>query len=190
MEKKQIPSEYKLIATPKQISEFDYNLGKSFVNGNLRYLTKSQKEKLAYIAELNLFNSIDRLKEKNNMIKDIKHGNKNKNNFLMPIDFFKYNAEKWKKISNERNKNYNNIAISQLNEENKVKLDLMKENVNKLNFDAIIADKEVNKTIKNINYFLNKYGTETLSGNSSKKSMNRMNSKKRERKNIEEKNNV
>ena len=190
LEKKQIPSEYKLIATPKQISEFDYNLGKSFVNGNLRYLTKSQKEKLAYIAELNLFNSIDRLKEKNNMIKDIKHGNKNKNNFLMPIDFFKYNAEKWKKISNERNKNYNNIAISQLNEENKVKLDLMKENVNKLNFDAIIADKEVNKTIKNINYFLNKYGTETLSGNSSKKSMNRMNSKKRERKNIEEKNNV
>ena len=59
LQKKQIPSEYKLIATPKQISEFDYNLGKSFVNGNLRYLTKLQKEKLAYIAELNLFNSID-----------------------------------------------------------------------------------------------------------------------------------
>ena len=72
LKKKQIPSEYKLIATPQQISEFDYNLGKSFVNGNLKYLTKFQKEKLAYIAELNIFNSIDRLKEKNNMIKEIK----------------------------------------------------------------------------------------------------------------------
>ena len=180
LKKKQIPSEYKLIATPKQISEFDYNLGKSFVNGNLRYLTKFQKEKLAYIAELNIFNSIDRLKEKNNMIKEIKYGNKNKKKFLNPIDFFKYNAEKWKKISNERNKNYNNIIINNLNNENLEKLNIMKDNINKLNIDAFMAEKEVNKTINNINNFLGKYGMEnTYSRRSSRKSLLHHNSRRR-----------
>ena len=186
LKKKQIPSEYKLIATPQQISEFDYNLGKSFVNGNLRYLTKYQKEKLAYIAELNLFNSIDRLKEKGNMLKEMKNGSKNKKNMLMPIDFFKYDAEKWKKISNERNKNYNDIVINKLNEENKEKLDLMKENVNKLNIDAFLADKEVNKTINNINYFLSKYGVDSASSHSSKKSIKHQSSRKKEKKVNEE----
>jgi hypothetical protein len=186
LQKKQIPSEYKLIATPKQISEFDYNLGKSFVNGNLRYLTKLQKEKLAYIAELNLFNSIDRLKEKENIIKEIKHGSKSKKKLLMPIDFFKYDAQKWKKITDERNKNYNNIVISQLNKENKEKLDVMKENVGKLNIEAFVADKEVNKAINNINYFLSRYGAETVSDNSSKKSFRRLNSKKKDKKTLSE----
>ena len=102
LKKKLIPSEYKLIATPQQISEFDYNLGRSFVNGNLKYLTKNQKEKLTYIAELNIFNSIDRIKDKTNIIKEIKNDNKNKKIKLMPIDFFKYDAEKWKKFSEER----------------------------------------------------------------------------------------
>ena len=186
LQKKQIPSEYKLIATPKQISEFDYNLGKSFVNGNLRYLTKLQKEKLAYIAELNLFNSIDRLKEKENIIKEIKHGSKSKKKLLMPIDFFKYDSQKWKKITDERNKNYNNIVISQLNKENKEKLDVMKENVGKLNIEAFVADKEVNKAINNINYFLSRYGAETVSDNSSKKSFRRLNSKKKDKKTLSE----
>ena len=182
LKKKQIPSEYKLIATPQQISEFDYNLGKSFVNGNLRYLTKSQKEKLAYIAELNLFNSIDRLKEKGNIIKEIKNCGKAKKCFVMPIDFFKYDAEKWKQISNERNKNYNNIVISQLNKENKERLDVMKENIGKLNADAFIADKEVNKAINNINIFLSKYGAESNNtDSSSKKSFQRLTSKRRDK---------
>ena len=169
--KKQIPSEYKLIATSQQISEFDYNLGKSFVNGNLRYLTKFQKEKLAYIAELNIFNSIDRLKEKNNMIKEIKYSSKNKKTFLMPIDFFKYNAEKWTNMSNERNKNRNNIIINELNKENDEKLNIMKDIINKLNIDALMAEKEVNKTINNINNFMGKYGMDTASRRPSRKSI-------------------
>ena len=186
LQKKQIPSEYKLIATPKQISEFDYNLGKSFVNGNLRYLTKLQKEKLAYIAELNLFNSIDRLKEKENIIKEIKQGSKSKKKLLMPIDFFNYDAQKWKKITEERNKNYNNIVISQLNKENKERLEVMKENVGKLNVEAFLADKEVNKAINNINYFLSRYGAEAASDNSSKKSFRRLTSKKKDKKTLRE----
>lgn len=185
--KKQIPSEYKLIATPQQISEFDYNLGRSFVNGNLRYLTKFQKEKLAYIAELNLFNSIDRLKEKTNMIKEIKYDNRNKKIKLMPIDFFKYDAEKWKKYSDEKNQNYNDIIINKLNDENKNKLNAMKDYVNKLNIDALIADKEVIKTINNINNFLNRYGIDNNSSHSSKKSLKRITSKKKEKKPVEEK---
>ena len=160
--KKQIPSEYKLIATPQQISEFDYNLGKSFINGNLRYLTRQQKEKLAYIAELNLFNSIDRIKEKTDIIKEIKTGSQNRKTILMPIDFFKYDAVKWKKISNEKNKNLNNIVIHELNDKNREKLNGMGDYINKLNVDAFIADKEVNKTISNINNFLSKYGVEAI----------------------------
>ena len=160
--KKQIPSEYKLIATPQQISEFDYNLGKSFINGNLRYLTRQQKEKLAYIAELNLFNSIDRIKEKTDIIKEIKTGSQNRKTILMPIDFFKYDAVKWKKISNEKNKNLNNIVIHELNDKNREKLNGMRDYINKLNEDAFIADREVNKTISNINNFLSKYGVEAI----------------------------
>ena len=171
--KKQIPSEYKLIATPQQISEFDYNLGKSFINGNLRYLTRQQKEKLAYIAELNLFNSIERLKEKNNIIKEIKTGSQNRKTILMPIDFFKYDAVKWKKISNEKNKNLNNIAIHELNDKNREKLNGMREYINKLNVDAFIADKEVNKTINNINNFLSRYGVDAVSSRRDSKSSNR-----------------
>ena len=160
--KKQIPSEYKLIATPQQISEFDYNLGKSFINGNLRYLTRQQKEKLAYIAELNLFNSIDRIKEKTDIIKEIKTGSQNRKTILMPIDFFKYDAVKWKKISNEKNKNINNIVIHELNDKNREKLNGMRDYINKLNVDAFIADKEVNKTISNINNFLSRYGVDVV----------------------------
>ena len=184
LKKKQIPSEYKLIATPQQISEFDYNLGKSFVNGNLKYLTKFQKEKLAYIAELNIFNSIDRLKEKNGMIKEIKYGNKNKKTILMPIDLFKYNAEKWKQISYERNKNYNNIIINDLNKENTEKLDIMKDKINILNIDALMAEKEVNKTINNINNFIGKYGMDTASRRPSRKSI--MHNSKRRKANSDE----
>ena len=171
--KKQIPSEYKLIATPQQISEFDYNLGKSFINGNLRYLTRQQKEKLAYIAELNLFNSIDRLKEKTDIIKEIKTGSQNKKTILMPIDFFKYDAAKWKKISNERNKNLNNIAIHELNDKNREKLNSMRDYINKLNVDAFIADKEVNKTISNINSFLSRYGVDATVSRRDSKTSNR-----------------
>ena len=160
--KKQIPSEYKLIATPQQISEFDYNLGKSFINGNLRYLTRQQKEKLAYIAELNLFNSIDRIKEKSDIIKEIKSGSQSRKTILMPIDFFNYDAAKWKKIANEKNKNLNNIAIHELNDKNREKLNSMKDYINKLNVEAFLADKEVNKTISNINNFLSRYGVDSI----------------------------
>ena len=171
--KKQIPSEYKLIATPQQISEFDYNIGKSFVNGNLRYLTRQQKEKLAYIAELNIFNSVDRLKEKGDIIKEIKSGSQNKKKILMPIDFFKYDAAKWENIAKERNKNMNNIAIHQLNDENREKLINMRDYINKLNVDAFVADKEVNKTISNINNFLTKYGIDAVNSRRDSKSSNK-----------------
>ena len=187
LKKKQIPSEYKLIATPQQISEFDYNLGRSFVNGNLKYLTKNQKEKLTYIAELNIFNSIDRIKDKTNIIKETKNDNKNKKIKLMPIDFFKYDAEKWKKISEERNQNYNDIIINKLNDENKDKLNVMKEYLNKLNIDTFMADKEVNKTINSINNFLNRYAMDNISANSSKKSFKHQNSRRKEKKQNEEK---
>ena len=188
--KKQIPLEYKLIATPQQISEFDYNLGRSFVNGKLRYLTKSQKEKLSYIAELNLFNSLDRIKEKANLIKELKNENKYRKKLLMPIDFFKYDEEKWKKISDKRNKNYNDIVITKLNEENKEKLNVMKEYINKLNIDAFMADKEANKVINRINYFLSKNGMDTGSNHSSRKSLYKQNSKRKEKKVNEIKNEI
>ena len=158
-----IPSDYKLIATPKQISEFDDILGKSFVNGNLQYLTKTQKEKLAYIAEFNLFNSIDRINKKKVMLNNLKNNNRidsRKGKGLMSIDFFNYDGKKWQKITEERNKNLNEIAINRLNDDNKTQLGKMKDNVTKISGDAYWADKDVNKAIEDINIFLKKNGLE------------------------------
>ena len=157
-----IPSEYKLIATPKQISEFDYNLGKSFVNGNLQYLTKTQKEKLAYIAEFNLFNSIDRINKKKSMLNKMKNNNRSSESQkgLMSIDFFNYNGKKWQKITEERNRNLNEMAIIKINDENKTQLGKMKDNVTKISGDAYLADKDVNRAIDDINIFLRKNGLE------------------------------
>ena len=143
---------------------------------------------MGYIAQLNIFNSIDRLKEKTNMIKEIKNNSRSKKRLLMPIDFFKYDAEKWKKISEERNQNYNDIIINKLNDENKDKINAMKEYLNKLNIDAYAADKDVNKAINNINNFLSKYGMDNLSSNSSKRNFkHQSSSRKKEKKQNEEK---
>ena len=79
---------------------------------------------------------------------------------LLPIDVFKYDAEKWKKYTFEKNKNNNDVIINELNEKNKVKLDDMKEYIDKLNLDAYSADKDVNNIINNIDIFLDKYGSE------------------------------
>ena len=160
IKKRNIPSDYQLIATPEQISEFDYYLGQAFKKGNFRFLTNRQKENLGYIGELNLFHSMNRIKEKQNMIKEMKNEKKNGKKILLPIDVFKYNAEKWKKYSYEKNRNNNDVVINELNEKNKNKLDDMKEYINKLNTEAYSADKEVNNIINNIDIFLDKYGTE------------------------------
>ena len=155
-----IPPDYQLIATPKQISEFDYNLGQAFIKGNFRFLTNKQKENLGYIGELNLFNSINRLKHKQNKIKELKNEKKGKN-ILLPIDLFKYDAEKWKKYTYEKNKNNNDVVINELNEKNKIKLDDMKEYIDKLNNEAYNADKDVNNIINKIDIFLEKYGNDS-----------------------------
>ena len=160
IKKRNIPSDYQLIATPEQISEFDYYLGQAFKKGNFRFLTNRQKENLGYIGELNLFHSMNRIKEKQNMIKEMKSDKKNGKKILLPIDVFKYNAEKWKKYSYEKNRNNNDVVINELNEKNKNKLDDMKEYINKLNTEAYSADKDVNNIINNIDIFLDKYGTE------------------------------
>ena len=160
IKKRNIPSSRELIATPQQISEFDYYLGQAFIKGKFRFLTNKQRENLGYIGELNLFNSINRIKEKQNMIKEMKNEKKGKNP-LLPIDVFKYDAEKWKKYTKERNKNNNDVVINELNEKNKIKLDNMKEYIDKLNLDADIYDKDVNNIINNIDKFLEKYGEES-----------------------------
>ena len=160
IKKRNIPSDYQLIATPQQISEFDYNLGQVFIKGNFRFLTNKQKEKLGYIGELNLFNSINRIKEKQNMIKEMKSEKKNGKNTLLPIDVFKYDADKWKKYTDEKNKNNNDVIINELNEKNKIKLDDMKGYIDKLNSDANSYDKDVTNIINNIDNFLDKYGAD------------------------------
>jgi len=165
--KRQIPPDYQLIATPKQIGEFDYNLGRAFIKGKFRFLTNKQKENLGYIGELNLFNSMNRLKEKQNIIKEIK--NEQRKKILLPIDVFKYDAEKWKKYTYEKNKNNNDVIINDLNEKNKVKLDDMKDYIDKLNSDASSYDKDVNNIINNIDIFLDKYGADSNNPNPTRK---------------------
>ena len=184
IKKRNIPADYELIATPQQIGEFDYNLGQAFIKGNFRFLTNKQKESLGYIAELNLFSSMNKIKEKQNMIKEMKNEKKNGKKILLPIDVFKYDAEKWKKYTYEKNKNNNDIIIKELNEKNKVKLNDMKEYIDKLNSDAFSYDKDVNNIINNIDIFLEKYGAESNPVNAT-----RRNSKASEysRKSIKEK---
>ena len=190
IKKRKILNDYRLIATPQQISEFDYNLGQVFIKGKFRFLTNKQKENLGYIGQLNLFNSMNRIKEKINIIKDLKDDKKNKKNVLLPIDVFKYNAEKWKKYTYEKNRNNNDVIINELNEKNKNKLDDMKEYIDKLNVEAYNTDKEVNKIMNNIDLFLEKYGsgnTDKISGRNSRKSF-KSNFKKKEKseKNLKE----
>ena len=170
--KRKIQSDYQLIATPQQIGEFDYNLGQAFIKGKFRFLTNKQKENLGYIGELNLFNSMNRLKEKQNMLKEMKGYKKNKRNILMPIDVFKYDAEKWKKYTYEKNKNNNDVIINELNEKNKIKLDDMKGYIDKLNIDSYSYDKDVTNIINNIDLFLDKYGVDSVFNVTRKNSKN------------------
>ena len=78
----------------------------------------------------------------------------------MPIDVFKYDADKWKKYTDEKNKNNNDVIINELNEKNKIKLDDMKGYIDKLNSDANSYDKDVTNIINNIDNFLDKYGAD------------------------------
>ena len=176
IKQRKIQANYQLIATPQQIGEFDYNLGQAFIKGNFRFLTNKQKENLGYIGELNIFNSMNRLKEKQNMIKEMKNNSRNKRNILMPIDIFKYDAEKWKKYTYEKNKNNNDVVINELNEKNKVKLDDMKEYIDKLNIDTYSYDKDVTNIINNIDIFLDKYGADSVVNVTRKNSKNSRNS--------------
>ena len=63
---------------------------------------------------------MNRIKEKQNMIKEMKSDKKNGKKILLPIDVFKYNAEKWKKYSYEKNRNNNDVVINELNEKKKI----------------------------------------------------------------------
>ena len=114
---------------------------------------------------------MNRIKEKQNMIKEMKNDKKNGKKILLPIDVFKYNAEKWKKYSYEKNRNNNDVVINELNEKNKNKLDDMKEYINKLNLDAFSFDKDVNNIINNIDIFLEKYGAESNAVNITRKNI-------------------
>jgi hypothetical protein len=158
--KVEIPEGYQLLATPSLIKEFDYPLGHSFENGKLRYLTQRQKEKLSYISELTIFDSINKLKEKTNIIKKIKIPNTYKKKILLPLDCFKYDREKWRKYTLVKNRNNNDIVISKLNDENEEKINNMKFHINKLKADSMHIDKDVNKVINNIDLFLKKNGIE------------------------------
>ena len=96
------------------------------------------------------------------MLNNMKNNNRSESRKkgLMNIDFFNYNGKKWKKITEERNKNLNEIAINKINDDNKNQLGRMKDNVTKISGDAYWADKDVNKAIEDINGFLRKNGLE------------------------------
>ena len=78
--------------TPKQICEFDENLGKSLINGNVSHLTNTQKENLKYISELNIFPHMKNVNKKATKIiywelyrYDKKNGKKNQSYYFKII---------------------------------------------------------------------------------------------------------
>jgi hypothetical protein len=138
--------------SPKFIKNFDNNLAKSVENNNFQKLTENQVKNLYYIAELRLFDNIDKLERKNKILKELNNYQKRK--YMDTIDVFKYNKKKWDEKRKEMNKNINNIMFNKFNMDNKKYLKIMKKSVEKSHDDSKLIEKDMIKYIDDINNFI------------------------------------
>lgn len=148
---KTVSPKIKVIATPEQISGFDPSLGSTISRGKLDHLTDKQKKNLFFISELGLFEHLENLKRKRNLMQSF---NKKKRNIMICKDLFHYDNEKWSKITEEKNKNINEEKIKKCNESIKIQLDEMKNKVDKLMNERFRTENEIQKTFLNIDKFL------------------------------------
>ena len=137
----------------KRISDIDPVLGRNIYENKSRILTKNQKLNLLYLSELEMFNYVDKLNIKREILDKSKNKNMNKNK-LMIKDLFHYDKDKWKKINKQKNFNENEAKINEFNEKNRKKLFNLKNSIDKLESEKIKTESDVQQTISNIDDFL------------------------------------
>ncbi len=140
--------------SPKFLRNFDTSLAKTIERKNAKLLTDNQVKKLYYISELKLFDSLDEIKRKNKMLKEIK--NCESKRYLNNIDMFKYDKDKWNKKRQELNKNINEIMFNKFDKENKRYLLQMKKGVDKVHDNANCIQKDLGKLFTDVNDFIQK----------------------------------
>ena len=159
--------------SPKFLRNFDTSLAKTIERKNAKLLTDNQVKKLYYISELKLFDSLDEIRRKNKMLKEIK--NCESKRYLNNIDMFKYDKDKWNKKRQELNKNINEIMFNKFDKENKRYLLQMKKGVDKVQDNANCIQKDLGKLFTDVNDFIQK-NSEYIKENSQKGS--KLNSKR------------
>lgn len=152
----------------KRIMDIDPVLGKNIDQNKVKYLTKRQQMNLLYLNELDVFNSMEKLNTKREMLNKCKNKSVKKEK-LMIKDLFHYDKEKWRKINYEKNYNENEAKIDEYNEKNKKKLINMKNTIEKLQEEKIKTEISVKETISDIDHFLQKNPNPLLATNMSDK---------------------
>ena len=148
------PKKRKKLLSPLFIKNFDESLAKSMEKNNMNKLTKNQIKKLYYISELKLFDSFDKIREKNKILNEMK--NHQKKNYLNNLDMFRYDKEKWENRRNELNKNINDIMFKKFNSENKDYLANMRNYVDKLHEDKNSIEKDLGPFLNDLNIFIDR----------------------------------
>ena len=143
------------ISMIKRISDIDPMLGRKFYENRVKNLTKNQKLNIFYLSELEIFNSLDKLNKKKDLLNKSKSSNYKKKKLLIK-DLFHYDKNKWKKLNQIKNMNKNEEMINELNEKNKKKLLHLKSTVDKLENEKLKTEIDVKETISNIDLFLEK----------------------------------
>ena len=126
----------------RRIMDIDPILGNKINQNKVNTLTKNQQLNLFYLSELEIFNSLDKINSK----KDILVKNKNKSfkkNKVLLNDLFNYDKNKWAKISQLRNYNENEAKIIEYNEKNNEKLNNFKNNLEKLEAEKVKTENDV-----------------------------------------------
>ncbi len=139
----------------KRITDIDPILGNNIYQNKAKILTKKQKLNLFYLSELGVFNSLDKINLKRNILSKSKNKNIKKDKLLIK-DLFHYDKEKWRKINHDMNYNENEAKIDEFNEKNRKKLLNMKNTIDKLQTEKNKTEVSVQETISNIDDFLQK----------------------------------
>ena len=107
-----------------------------------------------YISELKLFDSFDKIREKNKILNEMKNYQKKK--YLNNLDMFRYDKEKWEKKRSELNKNINDIMFKRFNSENKEYLTNMRNVVDKLHENKNSIEKDLGPFLNDLNIFIDR----------------------------------
>ena len=148
-------SSYDIIASIDKIKEFDPVLGKSFMEGKFRKLTERQKKSLLYISDINVFNYINKLKEKQNILNKLK-GYENKKISLNELDFFRLKKNKFHKTTSVNKITTQNIEPDNLTQDINVKMMQMKSGIDTITTERDMLEMEVSRLVEQIELFMGK----------------------------------